>query len=527
MTKIRTADEAAALIADAATVAVDASSGLCCPDAVLAAIGRRFAASGHPRNITTIHPIAAGDMFGTKGVDHLAQPGLISRIIGGSYPSGPSSMDAPRIWQMLGDNEVAAYNVPSGILFDILREGAAKRPGVMTKVGLDTFVDPAREGCAMNNRAAAEPIVKAVTFEGEDWLFFPAIAPNVAIVRATTADERGNLTFEHEGAYLGAVELALAARNSGGLVIAQVKRVAQAGTLKPHDVRVPGILVDVIVEARDQLQTTQTDYDPAISGELFQPLASFRLPEFDVAKVMARRVALELQAGWAVNIGFGISANVPRILLEEGCHGAVTWVIEQGAVGGVPLLDFQFGCSSNAEAFVASPHQFAYFQAGGFDASLLSFLQIDKQGSVNVSKLAVRPHVTAGAGGFVDITSRARRIVFSGYFNAGAKVSLHDGKLAIDREGKVAKIVDQVDHVSFSGRRGIAQGQDVTYVTERCVMRLRPEGLVVTEVAPGIDLERDVLRQAETELRVADDLRAMDPRLFRPEPIGLGLVAPR
>ena len=523
MTKIRTADQAAAVIADGAVVAVNSSSGLCCPDAVLAAIGRRFAASGHPRGLTTIHPIAAGDMFGTKGVDHLAQPGLINRIIGGSYPSGPSSMEPPRIWQMLGDNQIAAYNVPSGVLFDILREGAAKRPGVMTKVGLDTFVDPARQGCAMNERAAARPIVRSITFEGEDWLFFPAIAPDVAIIRATTADERGNLTFEHEGAYLGAMELALAARNSGGVVIAQVKRIAQAGTLRPHDVRVPGILVDHIVEALDQLQTTQTEYDPAISGELFRPLDTFRLPAFDVAKVMARRVAMELKAGWAVNIGFGISANVPRILIEEGRHNDVTWVIEQGAVGGIPLLDFQFGCSSNAEAFVASPHQFAYFQAGAFDASLLSFLQIDKSGSVNVSKLAVRPHVTAGAGGFVDITSRAKRIIFSGYFNAGAKFSITDGKLVIDKEGKVAKIVDEVDHVSFSGRRGIAQGQDVTYITERCVLKLRPEGLVVTEVAPGVDLQRDVLQQARTPLLVADDLRTMDPRLFRPEPIGLTL----
>lgn len=527
MSKIRTADEAAATIADAAIVAVNSSSGLCCPDAVLAAIGRRFATSGHPRNLTTIHPIAAGDMFGTKGVDHLAQPGLIDRIIGGSYPSGPSSMEAPKIWQMLGNNEIAAYNVPSGIIFDLLREGAAHRPGVMTKVGLDTFVDPAREGCAMNARAAAHPIVKAVNFEGEDWLFFPAISPDVAIIRGTTADERGNLTFEHEGAYLGAMELALAARNSGGIVIAQVKRVAQSGTLRPHDVRVPGILVDYIIEAQDQLQTTQTEYDPAISGELFRPLSTFRLPEFDVAKVMARRVALELQSGWAVNIGFGISANVPRILIEEGCHGAVTWVIEQGPVGGVPLLDFQFGCSSNAEAFVASPHQFAYFQAGGFDASLLSFLQIDKHGSVNVSKLAYRPHVTAGAGGFIDITTRAKRIVFSGYFNAGAKFSIDAGKLVIEKEGKVAKIVDEVDQVSFSGRRAIAQGQDVTYVTERCVMKLRPEGLTVTEVAPGIDVDRDILRQAQTPLRIADDLRSMASSLFRPEPIGLDLTRPR
>jgi acyl CoA:acetate/3-ketoacid CoA transferase len=516
MSKVKKATEVAALIKSDSIVAVNSSSGLCCPDAVLAAIGERFRNEGVPRGLTTIHPIAAGDMFGTKGVDHLAQPGLIKKIIGGSYPSGPSSAEPPLIWQMLGRNEIAAYNVPSGVLFDILREGASLRPGVLTKVGMDTFVDPEQEGCAMNDAARGEPIVFRQNFAGEDWLYFPSIRPDVAIIRASTADERGNLTFEHEGAYLGAMELALAGHNSGGIVIAQVKRIAKSGTLKPHDVRVPGILVDYIVEAPDQLQTTATPYDPAISGELFRPLDSFRLPEFDVAKVIARRVARELQAGWAVNIGFGISANVPRILLEEGRHGDVTWVIEQGAVGGIPLLDFKFGCSSNAEAFVASPHQFAYFQAAGFDASLLSFLQIDKDGSVNVSKLTARPHVTAGAGGFVDITSRAKKIVFSGYFNAAAKLSIADGKLVIDREGKVAKIVDRVEQVSFSGKRAVAQGQDVTYVTERCVMKLTQEGLLVTEIAPGVDLQTHILDQAETPLRVASDLKIMDAALFYP-----------
>ncbi|MCS4095664.1 acyl CoA:acetate/3-ketoacid CoA transferase [Rhizobium sp. BK176] len=518
MSKVKSAAEVAALIRNDAIVAVNSSSGLCCPDAVLAAIGERYREEGAPTGLTTIHPIAAGDMFGTKGVDHLAQPGLIKRIIGGSYPSGPSSAEPPLIWQMLGRNEIAAYNVPSGVLFDILREGAALRPGVLTKVGMDTFVDPRQEGCAMNEAAKRDPIVFRQTFAGDDWLFFPSIKPDVAIIRASTADERGNLTFEHEGAYLGAMELALAGHNRGGIVIAQVKRIAQSGTLKPHDVRVPGILVDYIVEAPDQLQTTATPYDPAISGELFRPLDSFRLPEFNVAKVIARRVARELQAGWAVNIGFGISANVPRILLEEGRHGEVTWVIEQGAVGGIPLLDFKFGCSSNAEAFVASPHQFAYFQAAGFDCSLLSFLQIDKDGSVNVSKLSARPHVTAGAGGFVDITSRARKIVFSGYFNAAAKLSVSDGKLVIEREGKVAKIVGKVEQVSFSGTRAIAQGQDVTYVTERCVMKLTPDGLMVTEVAPGVDLYRHILDQAQTPLLVSPNLKAMDSELFQPGP---------
>jgi acyl CoA:acetate/3-ketoacid CoA transferase len=523
--RVMTADEAARLVPDRAVVTVSSSSGLGCPDAVLAALGRRFAEEGHPRAITTIHPIAAGDMYGIKGVDHIARDGLLARILAGSYPSGPSSAEPPLIWQMVSGNRIPAYNIPSGILFDMLREAAAKRPGVLTKVGMDTFVDPGREGCAMNALAAAEPVVRRVEFAGDAWLFFPTVLPDVAIIRATTADERGNLSCEHEGAYLGPLDQALAVRNNGGVVIAQVKRLAEAGSLKPQHVFVPGILVDAIVVAPDQMQTTQTAYDPAISGEIARPLASFRFAEWGIGKVIARRVAEELRHGDAVNLGFGISANVPRILLEEGLHGEVTWVIEQGAVGGVPLLDFQFGCAANAEAIVPSPYQFTYFQGGGFDASLLSFLEVGADGSVNVSRLGLRPHVTAGAGGFVDITARARRIVFSGFFSAGADLAVEDGGLKIRREGKARKFVPAVEHVTFSGPRAIRQGQDVTYVTEHCVMKLAGDGVTVTEVAPGIDLGRDVLAAAGFPLRVADDVKVMAARLFRPEPIGLTLKA--
>lgn len=521
MSKQISAAGAAALIPDDAVVAVNSSSGLCCPDAVLAAIGEHFEQHNTPRNLTTIHPIAAGDFFGTKGVDHIAKPGCLSRIIGGSYPSGPTNAEPPLIWQMITSNQVEAYNVPSGIIFDMLREGAGHRPGVFTKVGMETFVDPELEGCAMNDAARAKPVVRRESFGGEDWLFFDAIKPDVAIIRGTTADQRGNLSFESEGAYLGAMEMALAAHNSGGIVIAQVRRVAQNGSIRPHDVHVPGILVDHVVEAPDMLQTTATTYDPAISGELIRPLDSFQMMDFGVQKVIARRVAQELEQGWAVNIGFGVSANVPRIFIEEGKHGAVTWVIEQGAVGGVPLLDFKFGCSANAEAFVASPHQFSYFQAGGFDCSLLSFLEIGADGSVNVSRLAATPHRTAGAGGFVDITTRAKKIIFSGTFNAGAKMAIEDGKLIINREGKIAKVVPEVDQVSFSGKRAVAQGQEATYITERCVMRLTADGLEVTEIAPGIDLERDILAQAGTPLKVTEDLKVMDGALFQPGLIGL------
>jgi propionate CoA-transferase len=266
MGKLVSAREAASRIGDGAVVTVSSSSALGCPDAVLAAIGARFEAEGHPRDLTTLHPIAAGDMYGVKGVDHIAKDGCLSAIIAGSYPSGPSSLPMPEIWRMVTEDRVAAYNVPSGILYDMHRDVAARRPGVLTKVGLETFVDPIREGCAMNDRAAARPIVSRVEFGGDTWLHFPNIVPNVAIIRATTADETGNLTYEHEGAYLGGLDQAIAVRNHGGLVIAQVKRMTTAGSLRPHDVHVPGHLVDLIVLAPDQRQTTETDYDPAISG---------------------------------------------------------------------------------------------------------------------------------------------------------------------------------------------------------------------------------------------------------------------
>src|SRR3954447_1779121 len=449
MQKVISAEAAAQLVNDGAVITVSSSSGLNCPDKVLAALGARFAAEEHPRDLTLLHPIAAGDMYGIRGIDHLAKRGMIRKVLAGSYPSGPSSLPMPDIWRLIVENEIAAYNVPSGILFDMERDAAAKRPGVLTKVGLGTFVDPALQGCAMNARAAADPIVRKVEFAGEEWLFFPTVTPHVAIIRATTADEKGNLSFEHEGAFLGALDQALAARNNDGIVIAQVKRVVRAGSLNPQQVHVPGTLVDRIVIDPEQWQTTQTVYDPAISGEIAQAQSAFKFQPFGPEKVIARRAALELSEGMAVNLGFGISANVPRILLEEGLHGQVTWVIEQGAVGGMPLLGFAFGCASNADAIVPSPDQFTFFQGGGFDRSCLSFLQVDREGNVNVSRLALRPHVTAGCGGFIDITATARAILFCGYFTAGGlDLRVEDGRLRIAKEGKSRKFVSEVEHVT-------------------------------------------------------------------------------
>ena len=521
--KVISATAAAALIPDNAVVSVSSSSGLGCPDEILKAIGARYKQEQHPKNLTSLHPIAAGDMYGIDGIDHIAQPGLLHRVLAGSFPSGPSSMPSPKIWQMIYDDAIEAYNIPSGILFHMHREAAAKRPGVLTKVGMHTYLDPRVEGGKMN-AATETDVVSLVEFDGEEWLYFRAIPVDVAIIRATTADESGNLSMEHEGGYLGVYDQALAARNNGGIVIAQVKRTSANGSIPPQHIRVPGVLVDYVVEAPDQMQTTQTDFDPAISGIIRTPADRFEIAEWGTDKIIARRAAMEVLNGEVVNLGFGISALVPRILLEEGLDSMVTWVIEQGAVGGMPLLGFQFGCAANAQAIVPSPDQFTYFQGGGFDRSMLSFMQIDQAGNVNVSRLSAKPHVTAGVGGFVDITAHAKNIVFSGYFTAGGlRFDLSNEQLQITNEGKARKFVPAVEQISFSGKRALEIGQNVTYITERCVIRLLEQGLTVTEIAPGIDLERDVLGQSDIPLHVSDQLALMDARLFNPEPMNLTL----
>jgi acyl CoA:acetate/3-ketoacid CoA transferase len=518
--------EAGALIPDGAVVTVSSSSAQGCPDSVLRGIGERFAAHGSPRQLTTIHPIAAGDTYGVKGIDHLVRPGLLKRVVAGSYPSGPSSVEPPLIWQAIEKDEIEAYNLPSGVLFQMHRAGAAGQPGVFTHVGVDTFIDPRHSGGRMNQRTA-EDIVRVEQFDGAEWLFYPAIRPDVAVIRATTADEWGNLTYEDEGSTLGALDQAYAAHNGGGIVIAQVRRLAEAGSLHPHQVRVPGILVDAVVVEPNQWQTTQTPYDPALSGEIRRPLASLEPLAWSLEKVIARRAARELRREEIVNLGFGISALVPHVLVEEGLADQVTWVIEQGAVGGVPLTGFAFGCAMNPQALMPSIDQFTLLQGGGFDRAMLSFLEIDEQGSVNVHNLPGRRHVTAGVGGFADIVSGARSVVFSGNFTAGRRdVAVEDGRLVIRADGRVPKLVKRVSQVTFSGKRALERGQRVVYITERCVLELRADGVTVVEVAPGVDLQRDVLEKAQFKLQVAGDLREMESRLFRPELLGLARDLP-
>lgn len=505
---VLSAREAVEKIASDSTVSISSSSALGCPDLVLAALGKRFEETFEPKNLTFISPIAAGDMYGVKGIDHVSQVGMISRIMAGSYPSGPSSMEPPKIRQLIDQNLIQAWNLPSGVLFQMHRAGATGQPGVISKVGLDTFIDPKRSGGAMNSVTPTD-FVSHRDENGEDYLFYPAVRPNVTILRATTADEHGNLTFEHEGSPLGALDQAYASHNNGGYVIAQVKRVVKFGELHPRDVRVPGILIDAIVLDPNQRQTTMTDYDPALSGDkVDNPEIPQLEPNLETA--ISIRAAQFLQPGWTVNLGFGISALVPSILAAEEIGSSLTWVIEQGAVGGTPLTGFAFGCARNPDAIVQSVDQFTLLQGGGFNAALLSFLEVDQFGNVNVSHLPSRTHVTAGVGGFADIVSNAPMLVFSGYFNAGKKnLALEGGKLEINADGTIPKFVKQVSQVTFSGARALELGQKVFYVTERCVIELREEGLTVIEVISGVDLQRDILDQAEFPLKVSDNLKTV------------------
>jgi propionate CoA-transferase len=519
---VLTGAEAARLIPDSAVVSVSSSSGLGCPDAVLEAIGQRYEETGSPANLTTMHPIAAGDMYGIKGIDHLCRPGQLRRVIAGSYPSGGSKLDPPLIRELIHTDRIQALNIPSGVLFQMHRAVSTGQPGVLTEVGLGTYADPRLEGGKMN--AVTDDFVQLMKINGNEYLFYPAIDVDVAVIRATTADPHGNLSYEQECSALGALDQAYAAHNKGGIVIAQVKRLSDT-QLPTQAVRVPGILVDAIVLDPDQMQTTQTTYDPALSGEIHRDLDDIEPVEFGLEKIIARRAAAELQVDAVVNLGFGISAAVPRVLLEEGHADDVTWVIEQGAVGGFPATGFAFGCALNPQALMQSIDQFTLLQGGGFDVAMLSFLEVSGAGDVNASWLPARPHVTAGIGGFNDIITRAPKIVYSGYFTAGKKdIQIEGGQLKIITDGPIAKFVPKVAQISFSGEMGRKRHQEVLYITERCVIELTEAGLTVIEIAPGIDLEKDVLRKADVPLLVSPDLTVMSAALFRPEPMGLILA---
>jgi len=519
--KIMAAEEAVKLIGNGDTVSVCGIIGALVPEKLLAALEKRFLDTGSPRDLTVVFPVAVGDVFGLSGADHLAHEGMIRRVIGGSYVTAPASSHPPKLVGMVYQNKVEAYNFPMGVLMHLHREIAAKRPGLITQVGLRTFVDPRLNGARMNDKTREE-LIEVLQLGGKEYLFFRSFPVHAAILRGTTADEQGNITMEHEGSFSVMLQLAMAARNCGGKVIVQVKRVTPRGHLNPQMVRIPGILVDAVVIDEQQKQATGIDYDPAISGEVKKPLGRIDPVPLSIEKVAARRALMELRKGDIVNLGFGIPSLISPIAAEEGLVDQVTFTIEHGAIGGVPLSGLQFGAAVNPEAIIDSASQFDFLTGGGIDAASMAFAEVDGKGNVNVSRLNKVPHALSGAGGFIDILHNVKRIIFCGTLTAaGIEGEIADGRLKIIKEGKVIKGVRELQHRTFDAAFAREKGQEVIYISERAVFRLQPEGLVLTEIAPGMEVRKDIHPAVQFDFRVSPGLKDMDPRLFRPEPMGL------
>lgn len=449
-----------------------------------------------------------------RGLDRLAQPGLIKRIICSHFNF------APGIQRLIAGNQIEGYNIPLGPIIHLLRDISAGKPGHLSRVGLGTFVDPRFGGGKMNERTA-EDLISLLTINGEEFLFYKAVPLNVGIIRGTTADADGNITMEREALTIEMLSLALAAHNSGGMVIAQVERVAEKGALNPRMVKIPGALVDCIVVSPPEThwQTTNTIYNPAYSSELRVPLTSIQPLGMSERKVIARRAAMELRPNCVVNLGIGMPEGVAVVAAEEKIADLMTLTTEPGIIGGIPAGGLDFGAGTNAQAVIDIGYQFDLYDGGGLDVAFLGLAQADREGNLNVSRFGPR---IAGAGGFINISQNAKKVVFCGTLTAGGLVtSITQGRLLIEREGREKKFVNEVEQRTFSGSYAAQNDKDVLYVTERCVFRLTRQGLELVEVAPGIDIQHDILNRMDFA-PIVHQPRLMDPRIFCDDLMGLG-----
>ena len=520
MAKILTARQAVdTYFYDGATVTFGGfANGLMHPEEIMVALEEAARSSGHPRGLRVVYASGQGDS-GERGLNHLAVDGMCTTVIGGHWGL------APKLGGLAAENKLAAYNLPQGVISGLFREIAAKRPGVITHVGLDTFVDPRLEGGKMNRAAhEAGDMVKLIELEGEEKLFYPAFPIDIAVIRATYADERGNCTFEREGVYAEALAQAQAAHNSGGRVIVQVEKVVSYGCLDARLIRLPGIYVDALVVARPEnhMQTFGTQYDPAFSGEIRTPLNALSPLPMGARKIIARRAAMELTPCAVTNLGIGMPEGVASVAAEEGLESMVL-TTEVGAVGGVPAGGMDFGAATNVDCILEQPVKFDFYSGGGLATAFLAQIGRENCCSPAVSKFGPK---IAGCGGFINITQNAKKVVYCGTFTAGGlEVSAADGTLKLLREGKVKKLVRQVEQVTFAGRYAIKHNQPVLYITERAVFALTPEGVALKEVAPGVDIQRDILDQMEFT-PVITDVTTMDSRIFREERMGLAQQNP-
>ncbi len=515
--RIVSAAEAAALIADESTVACAGFVGAGHAEAVTSELERRFLETGAPRGLTLVYSAGQGDRA-NRGVNHFGHAGLTRRIIGGHWRS------APKLSRLALDNAAGAWNLPQGVITHLYRAIAARTPGVITRVGLHTFVDP-RHGGGRLNAAATDDLVDVIRIDGEEFLRYKPMPIHCALVRGTTADARGNISCEHEPFHHELLAIAQAAHNSGGIVIAQVKRVSDQ-PLNPQLVRLPGILVDYLVVVGDDpllhMMTFGEVHNPAYTGEARAPDRARAATPLDARKIVQRRALLEIvrHRPKVVNLGAGIPAGVGAVSLEEGVRD-FTLTVEAGPIGGTPADGLSFGASENPEAIVDQPAQFDFYDGGGLDMALLGMAELDVRGNVNVSLFGEgEKRSIAGIGGFINITQSTPRVVFMGTLTTGGlEVASGDGRLRIVHEGHTAKVIAAVGQLSFNGRYSHELGTDVLYVTERAVFRLVDGLLTLAEIAPGVDLTRDVLDRCGAPVAVAAHLATMDERIFRDAPM--------
>ena len=520
--KIVSAKDAVALIRNGDTVATTGFGGIGFPENIAVALERRFldAARGSPDGIgaptglTLVYAAGQGDAK-ERGLNHLGHRGLVARVIGGHWGM------VPKLQALAVANEIEAYNLPQGMISHLFRDIAAGKPGHLSRVGLGTFVDPRHGGGRINARTT-EDLVRVMEIDGEEYLYYKAYPIDVAIVRGTTADPDGNITMEREALTLEGLSIAMAARNSGGVVIAQVERLAERHALNARQVKIPGILVDCVVVAEKpeyHMQTFIEPYSAAFAGEFRVPASSIPVLEMSERKIIARRAALELKPNAIVNLGIGMPESIARVAAEERILDLLTLTAEPGVIGGVVSGGLNFGAATNAEAIIDQPYQFDFYDGGGIDVAFLGLAQADREGNLNVSKFGPK---LAGAGGFINVSQAAKAVVYVGTFTAGAlRIEARDSRLVIVEEGRSRKFVREVEHRTFSGVQAVKRRQPVTYVTERCVFRLTERGMELIEVAPGIDVERDILAHMDFVPIIDGAPRLMDATIFGAKPMGL------
>lgn len=511
--KVVTAEEAVSVIRDNDTVAFGGFVGVGFAEEIAITLEKRFLETGSPRDLTLVYAAGMGDGK-TKGLNHLGHKGLLKKVIGGHWGL------VPRLQELAVNNEIEAYNLPQGVIAHMYRDIAAKKPRTITTVGLHTFVDPRLDGGRLNP-VSTEHLVELIEFDGKTFLSYKTMPIHVAVIRGTTADMNGNITMEREALTLETLALATAAKNSDGFVIAQVERIAENGTLNPRQVKIPGILVDCVVVSHPEnhMQTFEFHYNPAFSSEIHVPIQSIPPLPLDIRKVIARRAAFELKANSITNLGIGMPEGIAQVASEEKILDFITLTAEPGLIGGIPAGGLSFGAGTNADAIIDQPYQFDFYDGGGLDIAFLGLAQADRNGNLNVSKFGPK---IAGAGGFINISQNAQKVVFVGTFTAkDLEIAIENGALRIIREGRVKKFIDAVEQITFSGAYALERNQPILFVTERCVFSLTREGMELIEVAPGIDIHKDILEQMDFAPIVKGTPRLMDGRIFRDEPMGL------